>query len=166
MSAAMQLEHVPVLGLPVAAALVALWRDCGRRSLAVLTAALATAIAGVVHVLVIPEHYAEASLYGTFFVLLAVAELAWAAAVVLAPTRRLLWAGVAGNAATVALWLFTRLVEVPVGPGAGGTEAFGVLDVLASVAEIGAVVVAVLVMARARDVRVAPHRRRNVTQTA
>ena len=40
-----------------------------------------------------------------------------------------------GNAATICLWLSTRLIEIPLGPNAGATEAFGVLDVTASVFE-------------------------------
>ncbi|MBV9098681.1 MAG: hypothetical protein JO079_11555, partial [Frankiaceae bacterium] len=41
----------------------------------------------------------------------------------------------AGNVAVIGLWLFTRLVAVPIGPSSGSTEAFGALDIVASVLE-------------------------------
>lgn len=165
-AAAMQIEHLPMLALPVAAAVAAFWRDRGRTSLPLLAAALATALAAAVHALVIPEHFGESALYGTFFVVLSVTEFAWSVVVVLSPRGWLLRAGAVGNAATVALWLFTRLVEVPVGPGAGETEAFGLLDILASVAEVGAVVAVVAVITRAGYVRPVVSRPSSVTQMA
>ena len=108
--------------------------------------ALATVAAATVHVYVVPEHFKESALYGTFFVALAAAQLAWAALVTVRPTRVLLVGGVAGNVAVVLLWLLTRLVAVPLGPGAGQREAFGRLDVFATSCELLVIVAAVLLL--------------------
>ena len=141
---------LPQLLIPVLAGGAAVVRDrhpAAPRSLLALAAA--SVIAAVVHVWVAPEHFAESALYGTFFVATAVAGLGYAALVLARPSRGLLLAGAAGNAAVVGLWLVTRLVAVPLGPGAGETEPFGGLDVLASAAEITAFAIcAVLLVPR------------------
>jgi hypothetical protein len=105
--------------------------------------ALASVVAAVVHAMVIREHFGESALYGSFFLGTTVGGLGYAAVVLLRPIKRVLLVGLVANASIVALWLFTRLVEVPVGPGMGEREAFGVLDVIASGAEVLCVVAAV-----------------------
>jgi hypothetical protein len=110
--------------------------------------AAATLVAAVVHAIVAPEHFGESALYGTFFLATTVAGLAYAVVVLAKPVWPVLIAGVVANIAIVALWLFTRLIEVPVGPGAGEKEAFGVLDVVASSAELMCVVAAISLLRR------------------
>ena len=129
----------------------------------------ASVVAAVVHGWVAPEHFGESALYGAFFVGTAVAGSGYAALVLTRPTRGVLFAGVGGNAAIVALWLVTRLVAVPLGPGAGETEPFGALDVLATGAELVAVVAALVALAGVRRAGSAQmvaepaQRRRNLT---
>ena len=144
------LTGLPLLLLPVlagGAALVRERRPTAPRLLVVL--AEASAVAAVVHVWVAPEHFAESALYGTFFVATGVAGIGFAMLVLARPSRGVLLAGAAGNAALVGLWLVTRLIAVPLGRGAGETEPFGALDVLASSAELIAVVAAALALGRA-----------------
>jgi hypothetical protein len=142
-------SSLPVLLVPVLAAGAALVRE--RRTPTpptILLLAAASVVAAAVHAIVSPEHFAESALYGWFFVATAVAGFGYAAWIVLRPSRWLLLAGIAGNAAIVGLWLFTRLVAVPLGPGAGETEPFGVLDVIASTAELVALAAAAVAMRR------------------
>lgn len=113
------------------------------------TAALSAAGAGLVHLVVIPEHLREGALYGAFFILTAGCQLVFSAAVLARPTRALLSIGVAGNASLVLLWGFSRLVAVPVGPSAGTTEPFGILDILASSCELVFIASALLLLRRA-----------------
>ena len=108
--------------------------------------AAATVAAAAVHVYVVPEHFAESALYGSFFVGLAALQLGWAALVLVRPSRALLVGGVAGNASVVLLWLMTRLVAVPLGPGAGEREGFGRLDVFATSCELLVIVAAVMLL--------------------
>lgn len=141
------LTGLPLLMLPVlagGAALVRQHRPAAPRLLVLIAAA--SVVAAVVHVWVAPEHFDESALYGTFFVATAVAGIGYAALVLARPTRGVLLAGVLGNAAIVALWLVTRLIAVPLGPGAGETEPFGALDLLASGAEMVAFGAALLAM--------------------
>ena len=114
---------------------------------------LATLAAAAVHVYVIPEHFKESALYGSFFVGLAIGQLGWAALVAVRPSRRLLTAGIAANASVVVLWLMTRLVAVPVGPGAGTREEVGRLDVFASSCELVVIVTAALLLAGAQTLK-------------
>lgn len=100
--------------------------------------ALASGCAATVHLAVMPPHFAQSAWYGAFFLVAAASQLVYAAAVLVRPTRRLLLAGTVGCGAVVVLWLLTRTIGVPIGPARGATEPFGLLDVLASAAELGA----------------------------
>lgn len=100
------------------------------------TAALSLA-AALLHFLVMPEHFAEWWGYGVFFLVAAVAQTGFAIVVLRRPADcRLLWAGVLGNLAIIALWAWTRTVGIPpVGPHAGEVEAVGAIDVASKITE-------------------------------
>jgi len=140
----------PGLATPIAATAVAPVR---RRWMWLLV--LATVVAAVVHGMVAPEHFQESSLYGGFFLATTVAGLGYAAWVLSRPARWLYTAAVIANISMVALWLTTRLIEVPVGPGAGETEPFGALDLVASSAEVLCVIAAVTLLRGSRSRQVA-----------
>jgi hypothetical protein len=91
--------------------------------------------AAAVHVFVIEAHLAEYWLFGVFFAVLAALQAAWAVAVLLRPTRRLLSWGAVGNAIVVGVWLVSRTVGLPLGPEAGSPEAVGFIDTAATVFE-------------------------------
>ena len=55
---------------------------------------------------------------------------------VLRPSAWILRAALIGSVLVVVLWLETRMLGVPLGPGRGETEPVGVLDVLATGAEL------------------------------
>jgi hypothetical protein len=121
----------------------------GRPMLLPLVALSSIAAAGV-HFVVMPEHFEEATLYGTFFLVAATSQLVYAAYVLLRPSPAVLGAGALGNLAIVALWLVTRLVGIPLGPAAGSTESFGGLDVLAAVFELTTAVAAFALIRKPR----------------
>jgi hypothetical protein len=116
------------------------------------TLALASAVAGVgaaaVHFAVMPEHFHESWLYGTFFLGTATAQVAWSVVAVTRPGRPVFVMGALANGLVVALWLVTRLVGIPIGPAAGTTEDFGALDLLASAFEVFVSLTAALVLIR------------------
>ncbi len=114
-----------------------------RRGKLLCAAALTAAAGGAVHVAVIREHFAESALYGWFFLALAAGQLGWSAVLLRRPSRRLLFAGASASAAVVLLWLATRTVGIPLGPAAGEVEPFGILDVVASAAEVSTVLCAI-----------------------
>jgi hypothetical protein len=109
---------------------------------------LAVAVLGAatVHAAVVREHFKESVVLGAFFLLLSVLQGAYAAVVVVRPTRALLQAGAAANAAVVALWLYTRTFGIPFGVSGGEVEAVGVPDLLSTAFEVMAVVVAVVLL--------------------
>lgn len=110
----------PTVPLPIAVALVS-----------------STAAAGV-HAAASPEHLGAGVLVAGFFVLSALAQLAWGAVVLTGgATRRVLRIGAVGNTGIIALWVLTRTVGLPF--GLVPVEAVGAWDTAASVWE-GAVV--------------------------
>ena len=115
------------------------------RQLQWLAALLSLAAAGV-HFAVAPEHFAEYWLFGWFFLALAWLQALWAVAITSRPSRGLLIAGLAGNVFIVVIWLWTRTVGVPFGPGAGETEAFGWPDGLSVILELGVAALALLLI--------------------
>ena len=106
--------------------------------------------AAVVHADVIGAHFRESALYGWFFSLAALAQLTWGVLVARRADRALLVCGVVGNGLIVALWLLTRTAGLPVGPEPWQAETVGVLDVLATVLEVGLVAGALFLLVTAR----------------
>ena len=77
----------------------------GRTSDALVVAGLLALAAGVIHASVVKEHFEETPLFGAFFLLIAALQVAWAVALYLRPSRRLLVLGACGSLAIAALWL-------------------------------------------------------------
>lgn len=111
-------------------------------------AALMTAAAGI-HFAVTREHFAEDPVLGWFFLTLSVAQLGYAAVVLVRPARWVLGLGVLSNLAVVGLWAYTRTVGIPFGVAGGEVEAVGTADIVSAVVEVAAAAVAVLAL-RAR----------------
>jgi hypothetical protein len=111
-------------------------------------AALSVAAAGI-HLAVTREHFLEDPVLGWFFLTLSVAQLGYAALVLVRPRRWLLQLGVVSNLAVIGLWAYTRTVGIPFGIEGGEVEAVGTADVVSALVEITAAGVAVLAL-RAR----------------
>jgi hypothetical protein len=104
--------------------------------------ALASAFAGLIHAAACPEHFREASLFGAFFLVSAVAQVIWALLVLSRPTSWLLATGVALNAVIILLWVMSRTSGLPVGPDPWVREAIGAPDAIATLCELALVGVA------------------------
>jgi hypothetical protein len=127
-----------------------------------LRACVLSLVAGLVHGIVSPDHFAEWWGYGVFFIVAAFAQATYGAIPlfhrmvedksVLAAwsrpkLRAFLWVGILGNCATLLLWLVTRTVGIPFfGPEAGKVEAIGFWDSLSKLVEIALVVNLVLLL--------------------
>jgi hypothetical protein len=110
-------------------------RDPSQAPTAVVVAMVSSAAAAGVHAAAGPVHFRVGLLVGAFFVLSALAQLAWTMALLLrGPDRTLLWLGLVGNAAVIALWVVTRTVGLPFSTALGleGVEPVGSWDVAAS----------------------------------
>ena len=119
------------------------------RSKTVLYAAVFSLLAAVVHLWVMPEHFEEWWGYGMFFLVSAVVQGAYAAALMRHPSRPLLLLGIGGNLSIVALYLVTRTVGIPFfGPHAGEVEGIGAADLSATAAEFALIAVLGAVLLR------------------
>jgi len=107
--------------------------------------------AGVIHVAVVPEHLAEEWIFGAFFILAAVFQIAWAVVVVLRPSAIVLTTGALVNGAIIAVWALSRTIGLPIGPEAWVPEPVSSVDVTATLMELLLVVSLVLARARSRD---------------
>jgi hypothetical protein len=106
------------------------------RRLALYLAADLSLAAAVAHALVAPEHFGEAFEYGVAFVVMALAQVAFIPLLFRWPSRTVYLLGIAGNAAIVLLYLYTRVIGIPFGPQAGEIEAVGLIDIPSKLSEV------------------------------
>ena len=92
--------------------------------------------AGAIHAAVVPEHLEETWLFGAFFILCAVFQFGWAAAVLLSSSPDVYRLGIVASVAMVAIWAASRTTGLPVGPEPWTAEAVGALDVIATGLEV------------------------------
>jgi hypothetical protein len=105
------------------------------------TVAVLSLTAAIIHLWVTPEHFEEGWGYGAFFLVAAVAQMLYVPLLLRWPNRTVLLLGIAGNSAIVLLYLFTRVVGVPLfGPEAGEVEVVGTIDACATISEAAIVV--------------------------
>jgi hypothetical protein len=98
-------------------------------------------LAALTHLWVMPEHFEEWWGYGAFFLVAAVAQVVYVPLLLRWPNRTVLLLGIAGNSAIVLLYLFTRVVGIPLfGPEAWKVEGVGIIDVCATSSEAAIVV--------------------------
>src|SRR4051794_12236288 len=121
-------------------------RATDRAAIRVLLGA-AAAGAGVIHLAFTPEHLHEYLPLGLGFLAAGVLQLAWAAAVVLRESRRLLLLGGVFSLGFVAVYLMSRTTGLPLGPEAFEPEGVGAADLLCCALEVP-VGIAALVLAR------------------
>jgi hypothetical protein len=130
-----------------------------------------SAAAGLIHLWVAPEHFQEALLVGTFFVLAGAGQLAFAVVLARGLGSSGLLVGVAANAGLVCLYVLSRTVALPFLPAheedhvehlsvAGATgngvpvfpqsniEPVGILDMACLLAELALIVMLVAILPR------------------
>ncbi|MBI3648489.1 MAG: hypothetical protein HY240_07065 [Actinobacteria bacterium] len=95
-----------------------------------------SAAAGAIHLLVVREHLQEYALFGAFFLVSGLAQLAWAAMALGPRGSGFYLAGNLGNAAIVALWIASRSLGLPIGPEHWTPEILAFHDVLCTVFEV------------------------------
>ena len=111
-----------------------------RHELILYSAAALSLLAALIHLWVIPEHFEEWWGYGSFFLIAALAQGFYGAALIRWPRKPLLLLGIGGNLLIIVLYLVTRTVGVPIfGPHAREVEGVGVVDLCATVSELGIV---------------------------
>jgi hypothetical protein len=91
---------------------------------------------GLIHAAVVGDHFAEDTLSGLFFVMVAVFQIAWAVMFASRPQSRLAALGLVVNGLVVGAWLVTRTVGLPFGAHPGIAEPVAIPDLLATIFEV------------------------------
>jgi hypothetical protein len=104
---------------------------------------LVVGLAGLIHLALIPEHFAEQVLFGLAFTALALFQLTLALLLVWRPTPLVCRPGIWGSAAIVLLYLGTRLIPPP---GAVAPEEVEPVGILTTSLELAAVLLLALAL--------------------
>jgi hypothetical protein len=105
--------------------------------LATLVAAVTVALAGLIHLVLIREHFAERFLYGVVFTVMALFQLTLAWLLLRRPGPRVYRAGIWGSGLIVLVYVATRLAPPP---GATAPEAVDAIGIAATALELAAVI--------------------------
>ena len=111
-------------------------------------AAVVSVSTAVIHFAVAGQHFQEYWVFGVFMLVVAWLQLAWAAAVVIRPSRTALGLGAALNLGVVAVYVITRTVGDVIGPTPHEAEPIGFGDAFCTVGEALVAVAAVLLLLR------------------
>ena len=113
-------------------------------------AAACSISAGLIHIAVIAQHFEEYWIYGWFFIVTAVVQLAWALIAIRRPSRAILVSGLLINVVIAAAWIVTRSYGALVGPDAKEPAEAGFGDIWSTLAEtmIGIATLVLLLMPR------------------
>jgi len=117
-------------------------RDLSPVHEAVTTQLLVVSIAGLsagaaaIHFAVVQSHLKELPVVGVFFLVCAIAQALWAAAIPRYHTRQMLTWGAIANLSIVALWLWVRIYGLPFGPNPWVPESFGITDTISAAFEL------------------------------
>ncbi len=117
-----------------------------KRVTPLIVAAIATLVSAGVHAAVGPEHFGEGLRFGVFFVALSGGQIVLAAVLLRRPSRRVARFAIALSVATVVLWALTRSIGLPF--GLAEVEPVGLIDTLASAAEVLTAIAAAWWLAR------------------
>jgi hypothetical protein len=91
--------------------------------------------AGVVHLVMVPQHAQTGALEGWAFAIMGWFQILTAVALLARPSKRLLEAVIAFNLAVIAIWVWSRTAGLPVGAHAGEPEDAATVDQLTTVFE-------------------------------
>ncbi len=96
-------------------------------------------VAAAIHLLLTPEHFDERFVYGVFFLVASLFQLALGWFLLFRPHPRVYRAGAIGSLILIATWIVTRAVAPPLSPE-GGPEPVTLLGVVATGAELATLV--------------------------
>jgi hypothetical protein len=100
-------------------------------------ATFAIGLAGLIHIVIAPQHYAHSPAHGIFFAVAGIAEIAWALAFLRQPTKEMYYAGLALAGGLVLLWAFTRFLPAPFHDDPEAIDLGGIVCKLSELAGLG-----------------------------
>jgi hypothetical protein len=114
------------------------------RSILGSLAAVAIAVAGVVHIIIVPQHYQHAPAHGVFFLVAGIVEIAWSIAFIWKPSKRLTYVGMGIGSMLLVLWLLTRALPAPFGHSSEVVDAWAIVCKLSEFVGVVALVLLAL----------------------
>jgi hypothetical protein len=102
---------------------------------ALLHLAALSIVAGAIHAVVAPPHFAEAWTFGAFFAGLAAFQLGWAVWIYARPSPLGFGVGTTVSLAVIGVWIVSRTTGMPFGPDQWQAESIGPLDLAATAGE-------------------------------
>lgn len=108
-------------------------------SRALMLAGVLAIVAGLIHILVAPEHFSEATEAGLFMVTVAAAQIASGILLVTRPSRTVLIAALVGSLLVGAIYIVSRTSGLPVGAHPWSPEPVGQIDLISKVTELALV---------------------------
>ena len=105
--------------------------------------AIATIAAGIIHLVIIPDHWVHAPAHGLFFLIIGILQIVWGVAVWRNPSERLYFIGVVMAGWLIVLYALTRALPAPFGHG---PEGISTIDLACKLCEaLGMVTLAILI---------------------
>lgn len=105
--------------------------------------AIATIVAGIIHLIIIPEHWSHAPAHGLFFLIVGVLQIGWGIAIWRKPSAKVYNIGAIMAGWLIVLYVLTRIFPAPFGHG---PEAVAWIDIACKFCEaLGMFTLAVLV---------------------
>lgn len=123
--------------------------DINRMRLLRYSAAVLAITTGVTHVLLVQDHLKESLIFGVFFAVSGTALIAYGVVISRFDFRKFIayyYLGIIGTVALIALYLFTRIVTVPLLPESE-PESVSILDVIVQITE-GLLLIVLIYMVR------------------
>ena len=116
-----------------------------------LVAAVLVFASSFIHSNMLGPHFEEYWLFGVFFAVATTLQAIWTVLIYGSPlNRRLLVAGAVGSGALVLIWFVSRSSGLPFGPQPWVPEPVGVVDVIATLDELVALLLIAIVLAALR----------------
>ena len=106
--------------------------------------------AGVIHLVMVPQHAQEALRVGLGFAVVGWFQIAFGVAIVVRPTRMWIRLGILANVVFVAIWFLSRTIGLPDWTGDGAVEKTASVDALCVAFEIAVIVGAVALLLNPR----------------
>lgn len=105
--------------------------------------ALFIGAAGIIHIVITPQHWAHAPAHGLLFLVVGIAEILWSIAAWRRPSPSVYRMGMLLAGWLIILWAITRVLPAPFGHGPEPIEPFGIVCKLAE--GLGVVVIGLLI---------------------
>ena len=106
--------------------------------------AIATIVAGVIHLVIIPEHWEHAPAHGIFFLVVGIVQIVWGIAIWRKPSAKVYNIGAIMAGWLIVLYVLTRIFPAPFGHG--GPEEVAWIDIACKFCEaLGMFTLAILI---------------------